>query len=159
MGFCWCSSASLRSWVCVSLGWPVHTHTPLPSVNLTQLQVFIHMLLKTLFCGFFRACNSPSAAGLLDFSFPSTAGHNSKPASDATQRQTFLEIRETSRSSGWPFDSTPALCRSFLLTKDPKGLGVDCREAHSPSFTPLHNGAVGTGWPRGVTQTWKRLLT
>ena len=80
-------------------GQPVHKHSTYfckpKTIACLALHVFIQMVLKTLFCSFFRARNCQRVARLLDFNFLCTSYHNGKIASDPTQRQTFLEIRET----------------------------------------------------------------
>lgn len=91
---------------------------------------------------FFQSAYCQRSTSVLDFRFLSTSYHNSKTASDATQRQMFLELRETFRQTPWCswclFNFIQALCCSFLFMKYPKRLGSDCLEVLFLVHTLLH---------------------
>lgn len=78
--------------------WPVHKDTisfckPKTIVHLV-LNMVIQMLLKILLCSFFRASSAKEQLEYLTSDFY-LSYHNSKTASDPTQRLLFLELRET----------------------------------------------------------------
>lgn len=137
-------------WLCLWGDWrlaDLYTKTLFLSVN---LEIFVHlvlnmvlqMLLKILLRNFFQCIYCQRATRVLDFRFLSTSYHNSKTPSDATQRQMFLQLRETYfRQTTWCswclFNFIQALCYSFLL-KYPKWLGSDCLEVFFLLHTSLH---------------------
>lgn len=154
-------------------GWPVHKDTisictPNTIVHLV-LNMALQMLLKILLCNFLQSIYCQRATRVLDFRFLSTSYHKSKTASDATQRQIFLQLRETYSDKLHGVCDTSSI--SYRLYAAPfyslsiqkyKGLIVLRR---SFFYTPnciaqwCCKDTQVLQWSKGVKQMWKWLWT